>query len=289
MVDEIDTDIKYADEALDNNYAQIFKIVDRAMSGFPVSIATGLALETLFPPIIDVVDPDRTVSKITDLSKYDAYVFNIDTIIRNVITSMSKEDAEKIKPLQLYAIVSGEITWMNGFFQEEHGLDIRFFSNTYEFYKNNYKEEVRIPSTTKQIREEKLREFVTKHLLKGPPIRTKIEQFKHVIRYADLKSILLLSHIPTDLLSYKYFKTLDLLESHTGAIKGRKDYNTKYAKVPGMDMSFLPFYEAGLVTFGDKVMFRPKPVKERLALYEHLKRAKVNPFTSELAFAMRAI
>lgn len=261
--------------------------LERDMSGFPVSIGTGLALETLFQPVMDVIDPERKVDQVANLKRYDAYIFNVDTLIRNLLSSLDRTVLDTVKPVDVYITIAQEIAWISNFFMHEHGLDVRFFINSYSYYKKEYKDSFRIPATPKQIREEKLHEFCRSHLLKNPPIRKGIDKFKQVIKYDDLKSILLLSHVPADLLSFKYFRVLDLLESHTGKVKTRKDYNSKYYPLPSEDMSFLPFYEYGLVVFGDKHMFKPKPMKERKEYYNSLKRMGVNPFTSEYALLSR--
>ena len=47
----------------------------RETSSFPLSVATGLALETLFTPTQESIDPERVVENLPDLSVYSLYIF----------------------------------------------------------------------------------------------------------------------------------------------------------------------------------------------------------------------
>jgi hypothetical protein len=66
---------------------------------------------------------------------------------------------------------------------------------------------------------------------------------------------LLISHYPYDLLLAPKFNHMDLLETHTGSIKGRDKWSTKYFN--GSKLPVLPFSQLLLPVFGDKEHFRP--------------------------------
>ena len=70
---------------------------------------------------------------------------------------------------------------------------------------------------------------------------------------------LILTHYPADLLAYKDFPLLNLLESHTGKIKGRLEWYTKLNGKPEQ----IPFNKAFLTLFGDGYMFAPLDRKVR--------------------------
>jgi hypothetical protein len=113
-----------------------------------------------------------------------------------------------------------------------------------------------------------------------------VESFHKDIKYGKSSSALLFTHVPFDLLSHSNFVKMDLLESHTGLIKPRYTWYSKYYPIPEKDMSFLPFMEYLLTIFGDKVMFTPASIKERLNLFDAMKKKGVTPLTSEFSFGI---
>lgn len=258
---------------------------DRAMSGFPLSIGTSLALTTLFEPIQEEIDPDREVTRLEDLSKYDLYVFNVETLVRNILSSVPSDIFMKLKPGEVYETLVEELEFIIGMFGSM-GLSTKFFINTYRYFKDQYKDDLRVANTPKQLHEQSLTNYALDKIKKDITFRDSIDTFTHMVSYRNTTS-LIFTHIPADLLSYDKFRVLDLLESHTGAIKTRKDFNSKYYPLPREDMSSLPFFEYLLTTFGDKVMFKPKPIKERKKVFNDLIRLNVNPLSSEYSLMMR--
>lgn len=247
-------------------------------SSFPVSIPTGLSLETLFTPIIDSIDPDRQVENLPDLSVYTIYIFNLSTLMRNILSSFKFEEIAGARNDLLYEILSDEISFLDGFFKSNN-IDIRFYINTYSYFKKAYPDSLRKPTTDKQHR----LNDITEYCLNKAKKEYDITEFSKDIHYGKEHRGLIFTHVPADLLSYNRFTTLDLLESHTGKIKTRKSWNTKYYPLPNKDMSFLPFMEYLLVTFGDKTMFSPASIKEREKLYDSMRKNNVNPLTTELS------
>ena len=177
-------------------------------------------------------------------------------------------------------ILKEEIEFLQGFFQA-NSVPITFYVNTYSYFKNTYPDKLRKPTTDKQIRLENITDYCLKKALTD----FEITQFSKDVHYGKEHKALILTHVPADLLSYNRFTKLDLLESHTGKIKTRKEWNTKYYPIPDKDMSFLPFMEYLLTVFGCKVMFKPSSLKDRLSLYEVLQKKNVNPLTSEFAIS----
>jgi len=255
----------------------------RAQSGFPVSIGTSLALETVFNPIQNVYDPTRIIPDRININDYTIFIFNISTILRNIITSMHYNDLITIDKKDILGILLEEIDFLTSFFLSNN-LNIKFYINNYLYVKKIYDKDnkLRKSTTDKQLFIDNLISYCLNDIRKNDDV----EQFTNDIKYNKEDKVLLFTHIPWDLLSYKNFIKLDLLESHTGLIKTRKDWNTKYYKLPGdKDMTFLPFMEYLLVTFGDHVMFHPDPINKRLGLYESMKKKNVHPLMDELSFS----
>lgn len=257
-------------------------LANRTQSGFPVSIGTGLSLETLFTPIQDVYDDTREVKNIPDLGVYTVYIFNVSTLLRNLINAISYKDLVMIPISDIHEALLEEIEFLTNYFASSQ-INIKFYINNYAFVHNAYKEgdKLRKSTTDKQLYTDSIFNYCLDRLKKEDDVQS----FSKDIKYNKTDSALIFTHVPFDLLSYTNFVKLDLLESHTGLIKTRKDWNTKYYPIPNKDMSFLPFMEYLLVTFGDHVMFKPDPINKRLEVYEAMKKKNVNPLTSELSFS----
>lgn len=258
-------------------------LTDRAQSGFPVSIGTGLALETLFTPIQDVIDETRIVNNIPDLSVYSIYVFNISTLLRNLINTVNFKDLVTISKKDILDTLLEEIDFLTNFFSNNN-LNVKFYIHNYNYVKSTYKDKkvLRTSTTDKQLYIDDINNYCLDRIKKEDDV----EVFSKDIKYDKTDSALILTHVPFDLLSYGNFIKFDLLESHTGNVKSRKDFNTKYHQLPNKDMSFLPFFEYLLAeVFGDSVMFHPAPLNKRLEIYETMQKKHVTPLTSELSFS----
>ena len=252
----------------------------RETSGFPLSIGTGLAIETLFTPIEATADPEREVSNLPDLSVYTLYAFNVSTLLRNILSAVKSPEMMGAQNKVFLDVLKEEIDFLKGFF-ESNNIPIVFYVNTYNYFKTAYKDNLRKANTDKQLRLEDITTYCLNAMMKENDIKV----FNKDINFGKEHSVLVVTHVPADLLSYGNFAKLDLLESHTGLIKTRKDWNSKYYPIPNKDMSFLPFMEYLLVTFGDKVMFSPAPIKTRSDLYEAMVKKGVHPLISELSFS----
>ena len=258
------------------------QLSNRTMSGFPVSIGTGMALETLFTPIQAVYDESREFESIPDLSIYTKFVFNASTLLRNIINSTSADPAT-LDRKEVYTALLNEIEFLSQFF-EINQLDADIYVNTHKYVKTIYesKNVLRKATTTKQVVVDSLMSYCLDRLKKEDDIT----EFTKDIRYGKEDSVLLFSHIPFDLLSYPNFRKLDLLESHTGKVKTRKEWNTKYFPVPGKDMSILPLMEYLLCeVFGDHVMFKPSSLQKRIDTYNALQKKGITPVTSEFSLS----
>lgn len=255
-------------------------LAERPMSGFPISIGSSLSLETLFAPLTEVYDDSRTVPEKANLAEYTLYVFNVSTLLRNLINSIPYMSLIMVPKKDILEALLEEIEFLTNFFAS-NSLNIKFYINDYSFVKRVYKpEQLRHSTTEKQIFIDGINSYCLDKLRKEDDI----DLFTKNIHYSKEDKVLLFTHIPFDLLSYSNFVRLDLLESNTGVIKTRKSWNTKYFKMPHEDMSFLPFNEYLLSIFGDHVMFIPAPLKKRLEIYESMKKKKVHPLMDVVSF-----
>ena len=112
-------------------------LANRPQSGFPVSIATGLALETLFTPVIEVYDDTRQVNNLADLSTYNLYAFNVATLLRNIISTLKFDELLTVPKKDVYEALLEEVEFLTQFF-ESNNVPIQFYLNTYTYVKQTY-------------------------------------------------------------------------------------------------------------------------------------------------------
>jgi len=255
----------------------------RSQSGFPLSIGTSLSLESVLDPVQPVYDETRVVPKIENITSYTMLAFNVSTLLRNIISSIPFKEAITIPFKDYYEVLLDEIEFLfNTLALTE--VPSRFYVNTYKYVNETYKDKdcLRKVHTEKQVYIDNIIKYCLDKIRKD----SDVDIFHKDIKYSKEDRLLVMTHVPFDLLSYDNFIKLDLLESHTGLIKTRKDWWTKYYPMPGdLDMSFLPLLEYFLTVFGDNVMFSPADISKRKDLYTALKNKGVTPLSSELSIS----
>lgn len=260
----------------------------RAQSGFPVSIGTGLALETIFEPVQSVYDEGREAPERIAAGTYTDYLINLSTIARNLMSSIPYKDLATTKSSAILNTFLEEVDYLTTLF-EMHSLNVKFYVNSYAFVKSTY-------GAGRHREVSRLREAATDHQRKQLDLVTmclehakkqdKVLTFNKDVKLDKTSKCLIMTHVPWDLLSHHNFAKLDLVESHTGIIKTRSTFNTKYFKFGNNDMSFLPFLEYLLTIFGDGVMFKPASIPERQKLYDAMVSRKVHPLMSEMSLML---
>jgi hypothetical protein len=111
-------------------------------------------------------------------------------------------------------------------------------------------------------------------------------QSKDAIKFyeCDLKpetksDSLILTNYAYDLLSYKHFNKLDLLESHTGVLKPKSMWYTKLLN--GKDLNRIPFNSLSIQVFGDKETFSGMPHKVKSLILELAEKYQWTQVTSK--------
>ena len=97
----------------------------------------------------------------------------------------------------------------------------------------------------------------------------------------DKRKTTILTSFPTDLLSQYQFPALTLLESHTGAVKSRREWNTKLNWHKKEDIVNMPFMKFTLQVFGDDVFFIQQNLKVKQWVVDMSKRDRWTPITTE--------
>jgi hypothetical protein len=244
-------------------------LFNREISAFPLSIGTSMAFESVFTGRLPSYDPNRTIPNQVILSNYNTCFINISTLYRNILGAVSKDVKLEANENDFAAVIEQEMDIIESLFKIEGGG-----TTTPIFYTMSYDRAVSKASSkivdlrqdrTDLQKHEKAILVKTVDKLKNMP---NIEKYKDYIKAPASTRALIVTHVPYDLLSHEKFGRLDLLESHTGKLKPRYEWSSKYYPLGERDMSHLPFLEKLLLIFGDKVLIQPALTKIRQQVYE---------------------
>lgn len=258
-------------------------LTSRAISSFPLSIGTALAFESLFDPRIERYDTERKIPTRVNLAEYQEIWINLNTLFRNIVGAVNKNVFINTEPAEFKDVINFEIDVINNLFKVEGGGHCKpvYYYCTYEKLANE--------SRTKGF---KLRNDTTDgqrmakfKFMKAMELINK-ETDEHYRLDSSIKpkskyNSLIMTHIPYDLLSYTNFSKLDLLESHTGKLKQRYLWNSKYAPVGENNLSNLPFIKKLLRVFGDKILIQPSDYKLRKLILDISVSRSWSPMTTE--------
>lgn len=265
-------------------------IKSRTMSGFPLSIGTAIAFESLFPPRQKVYDEKRKIPNHVDITQYRFFYINVYTLCRNIIGACDKNAVLELSVKDLADALYNEIQVIIDLLNNEGGGIC-----TPVFYVCSYRTlELQLVKTMVLIRVPKTKRQRDEFIKINAAVKEVSKTFKDIQFWdSELKDvgsssdILLLSQFPYDLVSSKKFKRMDLLESHTGVLKQKLNWWTKYYKLPdtdkeaGLSMSILPFNRKLLLIMGDNALIHPSDIKLRRMIVEIGKKRKWNPQTTE--------
>lgn len=255
----------------------------RAMSGFNLSVATGLAMESVFEPTEEVIDPNREVPDKLNINKDYLFMINIETLYRNFMGSISKDVQLTTQPEHIAYLLLEEIRVIESLCAEEGAgkLTPYFYYTDYDKVTSYFNKIVkkRQAKSPLQIENKKKMDKALEYLC---ILREDIHQHKSKFDYPRDENCILFSHHPYDLLFYPNFKEMVLLESHTGKIKKRVQWNTKYYPYPNQDMSIFPFNRTLLLVFGDRSQYSPTDLKLRKYVVDAAISGKWTPLTTRV-------
>lgn len=257
----------------------------RAIGAYPLSIGTSLAFESMAPGPLEPYDPTRVVPDKVDLTKYPNFFINLVTLYRNIVGALDKGDAIMADPSELYEVLEHEISVI-----AEIVRDVSFGKCRLQFYSCIYDSQYkRQGHNAIQLRYDKtdLQKAVAAKMQSTMALFYKRNGTRLYHKYDDtldiptMSTCLIMTHFPYDLLSYKKARRMDLLETHTGKLKTRQLWYTKYHKVPGHELSTLPFTEKLLKIFGDGPMFIPLDIRFRKMILDISIQCRWTPLTTE--------
>lgn len=201
-----------------------------------VSIGTAIPLETLF-----TLERSR---------KEDHLFMNIRTLFRNFIGSF-EIDPYEVSPKKLTNVFIEELEII----QSEMSVKavgtlqlVFYLVSAKTLAKQMPHAKIKTARTNKQKRYQELEEFVLSRLLKRSPWDEQIQIFDSLVKGMNTRA-LMITHYPLDLLSKHRFRTLTLLESHTGAFKTQSKWTSKVTT--NDDYQSLPFNVLLIQLLGD--------------------------------------
>jgi len=237
-------------------------VAERAVGQYPISVATSLALEGA-----NGILPETEVD-VAPILEYSELWINIRTLFRNFIGSLNSTVSKSIDAPSVAEGLATEMDTIVSLIRDSTGgnTNVVFYYSNYKGMQEKYKYAVvRRDNTPKQIAYTDLHNRTMSILLKNKKDDIKLFDLKIKLDKQAPKS-LILTHYPYDLLSWKSFQELVLLESHTGAIKPKVLWNTKYND--GKALSMIPFREDLLQVFGDKEHFFGLDIRLRTELID---------------------
>ena len=258
---------------------------DKTISSFPIAIGTSLSLESVFEGRLAPYDAAREIPNKVDLNHYTEAWFNISTLFRNLIGALPGDAIFNVTPEGLAHDLYEELEIITSLFQIEGNNTCipYFYTGSYNKVLNRYSSKkivFRQSNTDKQkLFESKFKETI-KHFIKlFPDLLVSIDS--SLKPKTSTSSALVLTHIPYDLVSHSNFHRFDLLESHTGKLKTKYEFSSKYYPLGDEKLDQLPFLEKLLMVFGDKIMIAPADIRIRRLLVEIAKNREWTPYTTE--------
>jgi hypothetical protein len=252
-------------------------IAERAVGQYPLSIATSLAIESA-----NGIHPELPVSS-PPILEYEELWINLRTMFRNFVGSLDKVTAGMLHAAEAVDSLEDEMEQIGHIIQESSSSRCKVI-----YYLSNYaRMETKYPfavvkrdNTPKQMEYTAILNKTLDILLERHKDRRDIRVFERKISppQSPTPKALVITHYAYDLLSAKAFRSLTLLESHTGRIKHRALWYTKYAN--GRDLVMLPFREDLLQVFGDSECFRPMDAKLRKEIVDIATRFNWNSVTT---------
>ncbi len=230
---------------------------------FNISIATSLAFEGLFGIMQENQPKDNPSFNI-----FDEIWVNVRTLFRNINGSIDQNEEGRLVAEDYYNALLEEIILIQAFVKEyKADLKVNFYVNTYQTLTRMYPF-----AYFKDAKTDKQKEYSTmennailllfKHFGKDNGI---LHQFDVSLRFNGGKT-LLLTHYPVDILNAHNYRSLGLLESHTGVVKSKAAWNTK---LKGGATIRIPFDRLMIQLFGESGgLFLPYPLSTRKRILE---------------------
>jgi len=256
---------------------------NRVIGGFGVSIGTDIMLESLFVPNGKRYDESREIPNKVDLNKYSIHYYNLFTLTRNYLASFPYQERKNIKMFlmkdsTLLDLVIDEVNQIATLYDGFTCKPVLFIPNYDKVYKGLNKDKDVVISDENYI----LMQYVLYHL-KKKKYNLELDVLANGYKLTPTsKKVIITTHIYVDLLNYFKVPNLYLLESHTGRLKDKKFFNTKYHPLGKRTLDVFPFIEELLYILGDKIISKPMKLTIRRELHNLAVENKWSSYTNRL-------
>lgn len=255
----------------------------RTMSAFMLSIGTSLSFESLFTGTMPAYDPLREIPNKIDIHEYDEIWINLLTLFRNIYGSVPSVQASRLLPEEIADTLAEEVeTILEIVKANSHSpIKVVFYTSDYADLSTVYKHaKIRGDSTEKQKSLTALAGETLTMFYKSHKLGDMFKHFRlHINNDQPSSKIIILTHYAIDLLSYDKFTKMDLLESHTGVLKERHRWHTKF--IDGKNLTRIPFNRLFLQVFGDSQTFHPMGKDIRSEILNIAEQYDWNPLTTK--------
>ena len=251
---------------------------DIVVSSFPVAIGTGLMLETLFSPTIARYDDSREIPSSLKVDDYKYHIYNIYTIVRNILTAIPHKNKQEILT--------------DKHFRKYVADEVESIFNLYDgtkcvptLYIPDYSSLITYYNTGKG----KLNKYIEEHELMVKVVKgVKFMESIAIIPNNELKKgyklpamkekVLITTSYTLDL--HNSLPNMMLLESHTGKLKSKLEFSSKYKKSSSYDVSSLPYHEFIHYIVGDSTLVSGIKVGYKKQLFKIAEDKKWTPRTT---------
>lgn len=234
-------------------------LASREVGQYALSIATSLAIESFTG-----IHPERTWPH-PPIQDYQELWVNLSTLYRNLLGAVQRDDLKLITEGGVAQALLDEVNMLHEIIQQQSQgrCKVVLYTSDYANLASHYPHALlRTDNTAKQLEyTANLQATVGRLLDLLIPFQYDVHTFTRQLRPKQRSKAAILTHYAFDLLSEPEFTRLTLLESHTGNLKERGQFYTKY--VGGNQLQPLPFTEGLLQLFGDSETFRPQANKLR--------------------------
>lgn len=226
------------------------------MGSTGTSVGTHLALETIFnKEIKDKFDPEREIKPIK-IDNYKYHIWNIYTIVRNLLQAIEhKNKVEVLMDKNFSKVLAREVSNIASMYMfDTECQPLLFFPNYGMIYKGMNKNKK--DGFTKVYEEHMMVKDILTKFKRSGMLKSVNDGKGYKLPRLDGR-ILLTTNLAVDLCNRV---EVDLLESHTGALKKKYEFGTKYHSLGENKLENIPFMEKLLYILGDKTIIKPMNV-----------------------------
>lgn len=244
---------------------------------YPISAATALALLGGMGK-----HPDRPMDT-QPLLDYEEVWVNLKTLFRNLYNAVNRQDVHSVKPAEFAQTLEEEMDMFRTIISDLSGNRIRvqYYICDYMNMNRHYPDAIIRGDNTDLQRAYTSSMTETLRIV----INDRKEQiliYPLKITFSSISRILLMTHYALDLFSNS-LRNRALFESHTGAVKEKHQWYTKYLN--GKDIPMIPFREGFMQVFGDPEHFRPMGMGIKRQVLEVADKYSWNQLTTDAKIA----